>query len=410
MNKILAIKKETNKYPLLEMGFNNQDLKKGIEVLKTGFITMNKETEKFEKIFAKKLNIKYALMVNSGSSANLLAAFAACNPLRENRFKRGDHALIPALCWSTSLWPLVQSGLNPEFVDVDPKTLNLDADHIISKITKKTKVIMLINVLGISANNRKIINYAKKKGIIVIEDNCEALGGKYGEKFLGTFGDFGTFSFFYSHQITSGEGGMIVCNNKKDYEILLAMRSHGWSRGKGVYEKNAKKYPNLDPRYIFINSGFNLRPTDIQAAIANNQFKRLETFRKIRTTNKNKIIDLLKKDKRWNNQFRFVEYSKKIKASYMVLPILIDRKLFHKKKKFINFLEKKGLETRPIISGSFVNQPSSKLYNLNPGNKQFRGAQEIQDLGFVIGLHTKNITTSKVKFIIDLLFSIDTIK
>ena len=409
MNKILTIKNSTQKYSLLEMGFNNQDLKKGIEVLKTGFITMNKETEKFEKIFAKKLNIKYALMVNSGSSANLLAAFAACNPLRENRFKRGDHALIPALCWSTSLWPLVQSGLKPKFIDVDPKTLNLDADHIISKITKKTKVIMLINVLGISANNRKIINYAKKKKIIVLEDNCEALGAKYGEKFLGTFGDFGTFSFFYSHQITSGEGGMIVCNNKKDYEILLALRSHGWSRGKGVYEKNAKKYPNLDPRYIFINSGFNLRPTDIQAAIANNQFKRLETFRKIRSTNKSKIINSLKKDKRWNNQFRFVEYSKKIKASYMVLPILIDRKFHYKKKKFINFLEKKGLETRPVISGSFVNQPSSKLYNLNPGNHHFRGAQEIQDLGFVIGLHTKNIKMSEVKFIIDLLFSIDTI-
>jgi CDP-6-deoxy-D-xylo-4-hexulose-3-dehydrase len=409
VNKILTIKNNTQKYSLLEMGFNNLDLKKGIEVLKSGFITMNKETEQFEKNFAKKLHVKYALMVNSGSSANLLAAFAACNPLRENRFKRGDHALIPALCWSTSLWPLVQCGLKPKFIDVDPKTLNLDADHIISKITKKTKVIMLVNVLGISANNRKIINYAKKRNIIVIEDNCEALGAKYDKIFLGTFGDFGTFSFFYSHQITSGEGGMIVCNNKKDYEILLALRSHGWSRGKGVYEKNAKKYPNLDSRYIFINSGFNLRPTDIQAAIANNQFKRLETFRKIRSANKNKIINLLKKDKRWNNQFKFVEYSKKIQASYMVLPILIDKKFIYKKKKFLNFLEKKGLETRPVISGSFVNQPSSKLYNLNPGNHQFRGAQEIQDLGFVIGLHTKNIKMSKVKFIIDLLFSIDTI-
>ena len=163
MNKIITIKNSIQKYSLLEMGFNNQDLKKGIDVLKTGFITMNKETEKFEKIFAQKLNVKYALMVNSGSSANLLAAFAACNPLRENRFKRGDHALIPALCWSTSLWPLVQSGLKPKFIDVDPKTLNLDADYIISKITKKTKVIMLVNVLGISANNRKIVNYAKKK-------------------------------------------------------------------------------------------------------------------------------------------------------------------------------------------------------------------------------------------------------
>ena len=156
MNKISVIKNNTQKYSLLEMGFNNQDLKKGIEVLKSGFITMNKETEQFEKNFAKKLRIKYALMVNSGSSANLLAAFAACNPLRENRFKRGDHALIPALCWSTSLWPLVQSGLKPKFIDVDPKTLNLDADHIISKITKKTKVIMLVNVLGISDNKKKL--------------------------------------------------------------------------------------------------------------------------------------------------------------------------------------------------------------------------------------------------------------
>ena len=121
---------------------------------------------------------------------------------------------------------------------------------------------------------------------------------------------------------------MIVCNNQKDYEILLALRSHGWSRGKKVYEKNAKKFPSLDPRYIFINSGFNLRPTDIQAVIANNQFKRLEIFRKTRSMNKKKIIRTLKKDKRWNNQFKFIEYSKKISPSYMVLPILINNKFF----------------------------------------------------------------------------------
>ena len=408
-NKILKPKKNKYQYPLLEMGFNNDDLNKGIEVLKTGFITMNKQTEIFEKNFAKKLKVKYALMVNSGSSANLLAAFAACNPLRQNRFKRGDHALIPALCWSTSLWPLVQTGLKPKFVDIDPNTLNVNADYIISKITKKTKVIMLINVLGISTDVKKIVNYAKKKKIIVIEDNCEALGAKYKKKYLGTYGDFGAFSFFYSHQITSGEGGMVVCNNQKDYEILLALRSHGWSRGKKVYEKNAKKFPSLDPRYIFINSGFNLRPTDIQAAIANNQFKRLEIFRKTRSMNKKKIISTLKKDKRWNNQFKFIEYSKKISPSYMVLPILINNKFFYKKKKFIDLIERKGLETRPIISGSFVNQPSSKLYNLNSSNKKFRGAQEIQDLGFVIGLHIRDIKANQLKFIAETLFSIDRI-
>ena len=409
-NKIkhISIKKKYV-YPLLEMGFSRNDLQKGIDVLKTGFITMNKHTEKFEKEFAKKLNVKYALMVNSGSSANLLAAFASCNPLRSNKFKHGDHALLPALCWSTSLWPLVQTGLKPKFVDIDTKTLNVDADYIISKITNKTKVIMLVNVLGISTNVKKIVNFAKKKNIIVIEDNCEALGAKYENKFLGTYGDFGTYSFFYSHQITSGEGGMIVCNNKKDYEILLALRSHGWSRGKGVYEKNAKKYPELDPRYIFINSGFNLRPTDIQAAMASNQLKRLNSFKKTRTFNKKKIIDKLKKDKRWNNQFTFVEYSKKIDPSYMVLPILINEKFFYKKNLFINHIESKGIETRPIISGSFVNQPSAKLYKLNIKNEKFIHAQKIQDLGFVIGLHVKDIKSEKLDFIIETLFSIDTI-
>ena len=161
-NKFIDPKNISFKYPLLENGFNQQDLQKGINVLKSGFITMNKHTEIFEKEFAKKLKTKFALMVNSGSSANLLATFAACNPLRKNKFKRGDEALIPVLCWSTSLWPLVQAGLKPKFVDINPKTLNVDADDLISKITKKTKVIMLINVLGISADLDKIKNYAKK--------------------------------------------------------------------------------------------------------------------------------------------------------------------------------------------------------------------------------------------------------
>jgi len=396
-------------YPLLEKGLSRVDLQKGINVLKTGFITMSKQTEMFEKEFAKKVKSKYALMVNSGSSANLLATFASCNPLRKNRFKRGDHALIPVLCWSTSLWPLVQSGLKIKFVDIDPNTLNINADYLISKITKKTKVIMLINVLGISTDVKKIVNFAKKKQIIIIEDNCEALGAKLDQKYLGTMGDFGAYSFFYSHQITSGEGGMVVCNNKEDYEILLALRSHGWSRGKNTYQKNAKKYPNLDPRYIFINSGFNLRPTDIQAAIGRSQFKRLDFFKRTRTMNKSKIINSLIKDKRWKGQFKFVEYSKRINPSYMVLPILLDIKFLNKKKKFIKLIEEKGLETRPIISGSFVNQPSTELYNLNPNNKKFNGAQKVQDLGFVIGLSTKKIDKKQIDFVTNVLFLIDSV-
>ena len=172
-------------------------------------------------------------------------------------------------------------------------------------------------------------------------------------------------------------------------------------------QSNAKKYPHLDPRYIFINSGFNLRPTDIQAAIGRNQLKRLSLFKKIRKENKKKIINKLKKDERWKNQFKFVKYSNKIDASYMVLPVLLNEKFRSKKLKFIRNVEAKGLETRPIISGNFLNQPSAKLYKLNPKNEKFKGAQKIQDLGFVIGLHTKKISIRQLNFLVNTLFSIE---
>ena len=406
-NKYLDPKKNKYFYPLLEKGLSDDDLNKGINVLKTGFITMNKETEKFEKEFSKAVKSKYSLMVNSGSSANLLAAFAACNPLRKNKFKIGDEALIPALCWSTSLWPLVQTGLIPKFIDANPDTLNVNADEVIKKITKKTKVIMLVNVLGISTDIKKITNYAKKRNIIVIEDNCEALGAKFQNKYLGTYGDFGTYSFFYSHQITCGEGGMIVCNNKDDYKILLSLRSHGWSRGKNVYQENAKKYPNLDPRYIFINSGFNLRPTDIQAAIAHNQFNRLNDLKKFRNINRNLLIEKITKSKKWNNQFQFISVPKNIDPSWMGLPILLSEKYKKKKQKFVDFLDSQGIETRPIISGNFANQPAAKLYKICKKDEKFENAQKVQDLGFLIGLHTKKLSKNNLKLIHDAFFMID---
>ena len=191
-------------YPLLNNAFSEEDLISGINVLASGQLTMSNKTKNFENEFAKKIGTKYALMVNSGSSANLLATFAACNPLRKNRFKPGDEVLIPAICWSTSLWPLVQSGLKPIFVDVAKDTLNVNPDALIKKINNKTKVIMLVHVLGGATNVEKIRNIARKKKIILIEDTCESLGAKFKNKYLGTFGDFGTYSFYYSHQISSG--------------------------------------------------------------------------------------------------------------------------------------------------------------------------------------------------------------
>jgi CDP-4-dehydro-6-deoxyglucose reductase, E1 len=369
-------------YPLLEDAFFEEDIFAGIEVLLSKKLTMGKITEKFEKEFGKYIGSKYSVMVNSGSSANLLALFASINPMRNNRAKRGDEALVPSLCWSTSLWPIVQAGLKPKFVDIDLKSLNVSADHFIKNITKKTKVIMGVHVLGNSGEIDKIRNVCKKRKIILIEDTCESLGSQYKKKNLGTFGDFGTFSFYYSHQMTSGEGGMIICKEKKDYDLLRMLRSHGWSRG---LNKNKKKDFN------FINSGFNLRPTDIVASIGLSQLKKIKNLIKLRSNNRKKIISSIIKSKNWNNQFWFIKPAKHIDPSWFGLPIILDKKFKNKKKKYLEILNKNGIETRPIISGNFLNQPAIKLYGLNKKINLYKNAQIIEDLGFFIGLHIKPI-------------------
>jgi len=391
--------KDSSKYLLSPNSFSNEDIICGIEILLSKKITMSTLTKKFEYAFAKYIGAKYALMVNSGSSANLLSTFALVNPMKKNKLKRGDECLIPSLCWSTSLWPIVQAGLVPKFVDISPNTLNISIEEIEKKINKKTKAIMAVHVLGNSTNMDMLKNIVNKNKLYLIEDTCESLGSKYGNKYLGNFGNFGTYSFYYSHQITSGEGGMIICNDKDDYKIIHSLRAHGWDRGL----KNNKN------NFNFINSGFNVRPNEISAAIGYSQFKRLNKFKKIRFTNRNKIISSLKNSNRWKNQFTFIEPAKKLQPSWFGLPILINKELLSKKKKFLHYLNKNGIETRPIISGNFVNQKSIKLYNLNPDKTKFKGAQEIEDRGFFIGIHIDSISDKKLLFIRDKLLMINEI-
>ena len=395
------------KYPLLSDAFSKSDINCGLKVLSSKHITMSKITRNFEKQFAKKLGCKYALMTNSGSSANLLAVSAIINPLFKNKLKPGDEVLIPAVCWSTSLWPIIQNNLKPVFVDVELDTFNVSIKDLKKKITSKTKAFMCIHVLGTSANLSQIKKLTNKKNIILIEDTCESLGAKFNNKFLGTFGELGTFSFYYSHQITSGEGGMIVCNNLNNYNIIKSLRSHGWSRETTFHNAYKKKFKNLDDRFLFINSGYNLRPTDIQAAIAHNQFKRLNKFITIRNYNRKKIIEKVKNNKKWNNQFYFINHSKMIKPSWFGLPILIKNKFLNKKKKFLDHLTKCGIENRPILSGNFTNQPATKLYNLNSKKLVFANAQKVENLGFFIGLHTKKISNEIAEYISESLLNID---
>ncbi len=397
INKFSSYKNERiSQYPLLEKGFTKDDIIRGMEVLLSRKLTMSNITKKFELAFSKFVGSKYALMVNSGSSANLLAAFALINPKKKGRLKLGDKFIIPAICWSTSLWPLVQCGLKPEFIDV-----NINNFCINEKLLKKdssVKAIMNIHILGNSPNMDRVQSFAKSNKMFLIEDTCEALGSKFRSKYLGTFGDFGTYSFYYSHQITSGEGGMIVCKTKDDYDLLYTMRSHGWDRG-----LNSSKKKN---NFNFINSGFNLRPMDLTAAIGLSQLKRLKKMIKSREKNRKLIINKIKNHKDWNGQFDFFYPNERLKPSWFGLPLLINKNFNINKDKFIKYLNLNGVETRPILSGNFLNQPSCKLYGFRFDKKNFKVSQEIEDRGFFIGLPTNDISTNKLNYLIEKLLKI----
>ena len=375
-------------YPLVENPYRKKDIAEGIKVLKTGKLTIGRRTDIFQREFSKKIKTKNSLLVNSGSSANLLALQCLINPYRKKRLKKGDEVLIPALCWSTSLWPIIQSGLKPRFVDIDAETLNFNLSELEKKISKKTKAILVVHVLGNCPDMDLLVKIKKKYNLILIEDTCESLGTKYKNKYLGTFGEFSSFSFYTSHQISSGEGGMICCKNSEDYEIVKALRAHGWSRGLKKENKIAKLNKHLDKKFIFYNSGFNLRPTDISAAIGYSQFKDIDRFIKIRNDNRKKILKGFVRSKKIKKKLKILEQGKNIKPSWFGLPI-IGKKDFNKKL-FIKKVEQKGIETRPIISGNFLRQPAVKKYKLISKNKM-ENAEYVSNKGFFIGLQTKKI-------------------
>ena len=375
-------------YPLTKTVLDNNDIKSGIDVLKSRWITMGRETLKFEKAFSKKISKRSSIMVNSGSSANLLIFQCLINPM-VRKLKLNDEVLLPAICWSTSLWPIIQAGLKVKFVDIDLKTLNIDINDLKTKITKKTKAIMLVHALGNCADMDKIVKICKANKIILIEDTCEALGSKYKGKQLGTFGDFSSYSFFYSHHITSGEGGIVCSKSKKDADIIRTLRSHGWHRAISNKKSNS---------WSFINSGFNLRPTDICAAIGNSQLKKLKKISLVRQYNFKLIRNALLNDKRYAYNFDIIQESLKNDIVWFGIPIVLKSNDKNYKNKVTKKLNKLGIDTRPLISGNFANQPAVKLYKLKI-NSNLKNANYIDNNSFFIGLHNTKTNFKTVNYI-----------
>ena len=332
------------------------------------WLTTGRYARQFEKNFAKFLDVKYCILTNSGSSANLLAISALTSPLlKERRLKHGDEVITSACGFPTTLNPIIQNNLVPVFVDIELGTYNINVDKIEKAISKKTKAIFIAHTLGNPANLDKIIKIAKKYNLWFCEDNCDALGSKYKGKFTGSFGQISTCSFYPAHHITMGEGGAVLTDDKLLRRIILSIRDWGrdcWcesGKDNSCGRRFNRKFGSLpfgyDHKYVYSHIGYNLKVTDMQAAIGVAQLKKLNSYIKKRQDNFRYIDKHLKKFKEF---LLLPQVSKNSNPSWFGFPILVKESAPFDRADIVNFLEDKKIATRMLFGGNLVKQPAYK--------------------------------------------------
>ncbi|MDB3970318.1 DegT/DnrJ/EryC1/StrS family aminotransferase [Candidatus Pelagibacter sp.] len=343
--------------PLSIPTFSHEEVNDSLQSMLSTFVTMGDKVKKFEELFSKYLKIKNSVLVTNASAANLLALSVLTNPNIKNYLKPGDEIITPALTFATTVYPILDVGCVPVLCDIDLETLNIDEKQIEKLITKKTKALMPVHLLGNPCKIDKIKKIAKKYNLFLIEDAADSSGAEYHGKKVGTFGDMSTFSFFYTHIMTTIEGGMLCSNNDKFSELGKSKRAFGWIRDLKDKKKIEKKYKNIDSRFLFVTRGYNLKPTEIQGAFGKHQIKKLNSFVEARRKNANFWYKKLKK---YHKFFITIREQPNTKSAWYGFPVIVQKNAPFDRKKLIEFLNKKGVATRPILSGNIAQQPVAK--------------------------------------------------
>jgi CDP-6-deoxy-D-xylo-4-hexulose-3-dehydrase len=365
-------------YPLATNTWDNKELEAIQSVIDSDNYTMGNNVNKFENDFKKFINRKYCLMVSSGSAANLISIasfFYTKNPM----LKKGDEVIVPAVSWSTTYFPLQQFGLKLKFVDIDINTLNYDLDMLKSAITDKTKMVVVVNLLG-NPNDFEIINdIINNKNIFIFEDNCESLGAVYKGKQTGTFGVIGTFSTYFSHHISTMEGGFVTTDNKELYHILLSLRAHGWTRNlpKKNFVSN-KSNDWFEESFRFVLPGYNVRPLEMSGAIGIKQLEKTPLFLQKRRKNAELFVKL------FNDHPNYLIQKNIDKSSWFGFSLIIKPKSKLKRKNIVKILHKNKVECRPIVTGNFVRNEVMKYFNYEV-HKELKNANHLHDNGFFVG-------------------------
>jgi CDP-6-deoxy-D-xylo-4-hexulose-3-dehydrase len=345
--------------------------------------TMGPRVAAFEKSFSEAIGSKYCVMVNSGSSANLVMVAALFYTSDESRrLKPGDEVIVPAVSWSTTYYPLHQYGLKLIFVDINPNTLNMDMSAVRSAVTPRTKAIFAVNLLGNPCDFAALQDIAREHSLTLIEDNCESMGATFKGRQAGTFGLMGSFSTFFSHHISTMEGGLVSTDDEELYHILLCLRAHGWTRN--LPETNLvtgrKSADPFEESFKFVLPGYNLRPLEIEGALGMQQVKKLPMLVAERRRNGARWIEAMKDHPQLRIQ------SETGNSSWFGFSLVIRDESTLCRPKLVKALRDMGFECRPIVTGNFAKNPVVKFFDHEIHGTLIH-ADRIDTHGLFIGNH-----------------------
>jgi len=390
--------------PLAQPTYGPEEVLQAIDSMTSFKTSMWEKTRQFEDVFGETYGAE-AVMVNSGSSADLLMTFASLEA-SGGTLRPGDEVCVPAVTWPTHLWSVLMAGLVPILVDVDPGTLNMSVSDLKRKITERTRAIFPVHLMGNPADMDGILEVAADTNSLVLEDCCEALGATLHSRSVGTLGLAGSFSFFFSHHITTMEGGMILTTDSDFAERLRLLRAHGWSRNVRnpgrLWDFDNTEIQGLDPRYTFVEWGFNVRPTELQAGFGLEQMKRVSSFESHRRDNYETFKTLLTQAG-LDDYLSLPVSCEGAQPSWFALPLLTRDACPLERGAITEFLDSSGVETRPLVAGNLARHPVKRRFpEVFVGS--FPGADVVHGRGFYLGLYPEDMS-AQLERLVELLSS-----
>jgi CDP-6-deoxy-D-xylo-4-hexulose-3-dehydrase len=378
-------------YDLASTSWGQEELDAIARVLREGRLTIGEYVRRFEEAFASRVGARHAVMTNSGSSANLVAVAALCH-LRERPLRRGDEVIVPAISWATTFHPLQQYGLKLRFVDVDLHTLNMDVSKLAAALTPRTRMLVGVSILGNPAALDVMRGFADEHDLFFLEDNCESLGATLNGRWCGTFGDIGTFSTFYSHHLSTMEGGLLVTDHTEIAHLARAIRNHGWARD--VPADSPLRGPALDDffeAYRFVVPGYNVRPLEICGAVGLEQLKKLDRMLAVRRQNAVLFTRLFAGDS------RFILQREHGASSWFSFTVILNPSSHIDRGHVFEAMRKAGIGFRMITGGSFLRHEAIKYFDYDTVG-DIVNANVAHDHGFFVGNHPRDLTREITRF------------